>query len=194
MSTCTVLVQLLKIIIPHSNRYQLPKLKSCACRKMLCNLLIDMPCLKKNNQTNSINQVFDYYWLRPSTRDMPIKNVTISPVPVLSLTRHPKHLLFPRNYSFHLTMTYLQTDLSKHWGLQSKNAFPDSQIENRPSYLLAKLHLFHYYHREHLAPNMQPLIVCTVNYVSTLIFYYTGKSISRTWLMLLLIYKIILYK
>lgn len=43
-------------------------------------------------------------------------------------------------------MTYLQTDLSKHWGLQSKNAFPESQTENRPSYLLANPPLFHYYH------------------------------------------------
>lgn len=119
MSTSTFLVQLLKII-SHSNRYQLPNLKPCVCRKVLVNLLIDTPYLplqkKQTIPTQQIRSSVIITGLKPSTRDMPIQNVTTSPVPVLSLTRHPKHLLFPRNYSFHLTMTYLQTDLSKHWG------------------------------------------------------------------------------
>lgn len=67
MSTSTFLVQLLKII-SHSNRYQLPNLKPCVCRKVLVNLLIDTPCLplqKKTNHTNSTNQIFGYYyWLK----------------------------------------------------------------------------------------------------------------------------------
>lgn len=67
MPTSSFLVQLLKIIIPHSNSYQLPNLKSCACRKVLFNLSVDMPYLplqKKPYHTNSINQVFGYYWLK----------------------------------------------------------------------------------------------------------------------------------
>lgn len=71
MSTYTYLVQLLKIIIPPSNRYQFPNLKPLAYRNVIFNLLIDALYLPlKKNQTktqkkppsNKTNQL----WLLPA--------------------------------------------------------------------------------------------------------------------------------
>lgn len=136
--------------VPPSNRHQLPHLKFYASRNLLLDLLIDAleRHLKKQNKRQPTTKPSTFPLIKEGilTADMPAENVTTIPAPELSLTSSPRHLLFPRNESFHLNVIYLQTDIPKHQGSGSTSAFPDSQTENRPSYVLANLHLFHHYH------------------------------------------------
>lgn len=120
-------------------------------RMNLClDLLIDAQDrhLKKQNRTQQKPKQSTFSMIKEGilSTDMPAENVTTIPAPESSLPSSPSHLPSPRTESVHLHVIYLQTDIPKHQGSGSTSASPDSQTENRPSYVLANLHLFHHYH------------------------------------------------
>lgn len=137
----------------HLGSFCVPCVQLCPATlrmNLLLDLLIDAQDrhLKNQNRTQQTMKQSTFPVIKEGilTTDMPAENVTTIPAPESSLPGSPSHLLFPRTESFHLNVIYLQTDIPKHQGSGSTSASPDSQRENRPSYVLANLHLFHHYH------------------------------------------------